>query len=310
MGRIATLAEAAAGRAPAPPPARPRGRRAPLSISLSALVAVTAVLTLMPATLQGKMPDPPPPPAVAAEMRPVDAARCLDPERGAGPPELVGLRARLVQDPVLDGYFERLLDESGVRLCLGEAMVECRGYFEPDRNLIAIRPGLDPVDMLLVAVHELRHVDQALRGFSPTTDFSMRETARLVYALEADAHALVVLFAWAELQAGRRDVWEAVSELEHYEDIAVAFAVAMGEGLAAEATRAAFRAWYTSEHRLRQYYVASCTHYLDALERAHRPQPTAMLPAHYFETLCLLPDGSNYGCHQTTEIRNLLLVPR
>jgi hypothetical protein len=51
-----------------------------------------------------------------------------------------------------------------------------------------------------------------------------------------------------------------------------------------------------------------CTLYLDTLERAHRPEPSASLPPRFFDTLCLLPDGSNYGCHLTAEIHDLLFL--
>jgi hypothetical protein len=279
------------------------GHAGGISRSPASIVAATALACLAAwAPLADVLPEG------AGHLPPPE--RCLGPGGVGGPPELAALRDRLATSAPLAGYFAGILAEGGVSLCLGEQMITCRGYFEPDHGVIAIRPDLDPVEQLLVVVHELRHVDQFLRGFAPTTEVSMRETARQVFALEADAHAMVLLFAWAELQDGREDAWDAAAGLEHYEDIAVAFAVAAGDGLEAEATLAAFRAWYTSERRLRQYYLSSCTHYLDALERVRRPQPTVSLAPRFFDTLCLMPDGSNYGCHLTAEIHNLLFLRR
>jgi hypothetical protein len=229
--------------------------------------------------------------------------RCLLAERPEGAPELRDLAARLAAEGPLSDYLGGLISGADVVLCLDPQAPGCRGYYEPVSHVIAFSPELGFDEKLLVAVHELRHVDQIRRGFVPPLSLDRREYVRLVYALEADAQALATLYAWTERAAGRPEVWAAAETLEHYEDIPAAFAAELdATGDAGLATRAAFSAWYASDWRRETYYHSACGQYLDQLDRAHLVPRYETWPAGYLDALCLLPDGTNYGCHLTDEI--------
>jgi len=87
------------------------------------------------------------------------------------------------------------------------------------------------------------------------------------------------------------------------EDIAAAFADAITAGATpAAATRAAFSAWYRSPWRLERYRAAAVGSHLDRLDDAKAIPTVARLPPDHFDRMCLMPDGSNYGCHLTEEI--------
>jgi hypothetical protein len=235
-------------------------------------------------------------------------AQCLLPGEGATATELADLaavRAALADETLLGGHLARILDASGVVLCRDATARGCRGYFDPEAGVIALRDGLTQDEMMLIAVHELRHLEQSARGFGLSLDYARAEIARQTFALEADAQAIAVLWAWEARAAGRPGPWAALAEMEHYADLGGAFATAMvAEGDAAAATRATFAAWYASDWRRERYYLTSCTRYLETLERSWRIESYASLPPEHFDDLCLMPDGTNYGCHETAEIRS------
>jgi hypothetical protein len=239
------------------------------------------------------------------------ARRCLTPD--APPPEgleaLAGIENRFGKDTVLGGYFTNLLRDSGVSLCLDPESGECRGYYVPEANAIALRPGLPADEMALIVLHELRHLDQHARGYGPSAEYAMAENARQMFALEADAQAVGALFAW-QRRAEDPGLWDAYLGFPRYRDIAVAFE-ASKEGGADDlaATRDAFRAWYHSDWRRRTYYLASCSAYLDLVDAEHLLPSYEPLPEGYFDGLCRLPDGRDYGCADTDEI-GLVGVPR
>jgi Putative metallopeptidase family (DUF6782) len=228
---------------------------------------------------------------------------CYRPETGTGPSELKTLRARLDDPAVFGGYFAGLLEGSGAVLCLDNRTPGCRGYFEPASNVIALLEGLSYGEKLLIAAHELRHAAQSADGFGPSVEYDRHENVRLTYALEADAQAITTLFAWSERSAGRPDAWEAALTLERYADIPEAFAAALdGGGDLTTATRTAFEAWYASDWRRESYYLSACSHVLDLLDETHSVESYARLPADHFDTLCRLPDGTDYGCTAAPEI--------
>jgi hypothetical protein len=233
------------------------------------------------------------------------AGRCLLGEGSGGPRELGDLAARLAIDGPLSDYVTGLLSSADVVLCLDPHAPGCRGYYEPNSRVIALSPDLTFDEKLLVVVHELRHLDQIRRGFVPSLSLDRREYVRLVFALEADAQALTTLYAWSERAAGRPKLWAAAETLAHYEDMAAAFAAEHGATAdPALATRAAFAAWYASDWRREMYYRSACGQYLDQLDGAHRVPRYDALPDGYLDTLCLLPDATNYGCHLIDEIRS------
>jgi hypothetical protein len=195
------------------------------------------------------------------------------------------------------GYFDILMRTSGVEICVDPLMTIFRGHYEPDENVIVIGANASLEEKTLILAHELRHVDQAARGYAPSIAFEMRENVRQIFALEADAQAVTVLFAWSMREAGNHSLWQALTTLEHAGDVAAPFEAAMlaGAGQAA-ATRAAFSAWYQSPWRVENYFTAATGAYLDQLDESRSVQSYRELPKSHFDRLCLMPNGGDYAC--------------
>jgi hypothetical protein len=195
------------------------------------------------------------------------------------------------------GYFDILMRTSGVEICVDPLMTLFRGHYEPNEHVIVIGADASLEEKALILAHELRHVDQAARGYAPSIAFDMRENVRQVYALEADAQAVTVLFAWSMREAGNPSLWQALKTLEHAGDMAAPFEAAMvaGAGQAA-ATRAAFSAWYQSQWRVESYFTAAAGAYLDQLDESRIVQRYGALPKGHFDRLCLMPNGGDYAC--------------
>ncbi len=241
--------------------------------------------------------------AALSAWSPGYAELCLLPGAPDQPADLEAIRDRLAGSDALDGYPAALIFEADPVFCLDPVAVGCRGYYEPSSNIIALAPDLDFDERLVIAVHELRHLDQAAHGFVPSLAYSRRASVRTTFALEADAQAIATLYAWTERAAGRPDAWEATLGLEHFEDIAPAFAAAFDQGGdLAFATRVAFAQWYASDWRRETYYASACSSFLDQIDASKAIRSYIPLPAGHFDELCRLPDGSNYGCHLTDEI--------
>ena len=204
------------------------------------------------------------------------------------------------------GYFDILMRTTGVEICVYPLMTFFRGHYEPDEHVIVIGANASLEEKALILAHELRHVDQAARGFAPSIAFDLRENVRQIFALEADAQAITVLFAWSMREAGNPSLWQALKTLEHAGDMAAPFEAAMqaGEGQAA-ATRAAFLAWYQSPWRVENYSTAAVGAYLDQLDESRSIQSYRELPRGHFDGLCLMPNGGDYACGLPTESKSL-----
>jgi hypothetical protein len=189
------------------------------------------------------------------------------------------------------------LDARQPQLCVVPVSLDARGYFDLEANVIAIREDLDPAQGLAILIHEARHLDQSVRGLCPSDDLAMAEVARATLALEADASAVLAHVAWEMREAGDGSVWNALAGFERYGDIARVYEAArVDNGPAAPALAAAFAQWYASDWRRERYYVASCSGYLDRVDEAHRLPVHGALDAAFFESLCLMPDGTSYDC--------------
>ncbi len=219
-----------------------------------------------------------------------------------GPEGLAVIEAALSGEDDFAAYLAEVVRAADVVFCVDPRLADCRGYYEPASRVVALDPGLSPEEMLLIAVHELRHADQLRRGFGLSLEWARLENVRLIFALEADAQAISTLYAAraAETEDGR-SLWEAAQSLEHYEDLARIFAEARAEGDVA-ATRATFAGWYASQWRREKYYLAACASYLDQRDALHARASYAQLPPDHFDRLCTMPGGENYGCHLTEEI--------
>ncbi len=109
--------------------------------------------------------------------------------------------------------------------------------------------------------------------------------------------------AWEMKENGYADPWTALKSFEKYSDILDSFSTSLLESRnLSVATNAAFAQWYHSPWRLESYYVSACTGYLDDLDQSKMLQSYGKLPDSFFESLCSLPDGSNYECINNPEI--------
>jgi len=266
------------------------------TVLLILAIALASLAAPLPANAATGHPHAPPT---------INARFCL-PAGDAPAAELAELAAAvdiLRRTPLLDGYFGRLLSECEPNICLDPATIDCRGYFDPKDHVIAVGGALSRLEMTLIVAHELRHLDQYRRGYGPSLAIDMGENIRLSFAMEADAQAIVTLFAWSANDSGDPALWQALEALEHAEDIAAAFADAITAGATpVSATRAAFSAWYRSPWRLERYRAAATGSHLDRLDAEKAIATAARLPPDHFDRMCLMPDGSNYDCHLTEEI--------
>lgn len=197
----------------------------------------------------------------------------------------------------------RIAQEKRATICLDDIIWNERGFFDFDLNFIVLKNSLTFSEKVLILVHELRHLDQYSRGFCPSTQFDISEHVRLTYALEADAQAITTLSAWIMRENGYTDPWNALKGFVNYEDIPDSFSISFLENQNLSiATNAAFAQWYHSAWRLESYYVSACTSYLDDLDRSKMIQSYGKLPDSFFDSLCSLPDGSNYECLKNPEI--------
>ena len=197
----------------------------------------------------------------------------------------------------------QIAQEKRATICLDDIIWDERGFFDFDLNFIVLKNSLTFPEKVLILVHELRHLDQYSRGFCPSTQFDIREHVRLTYALEADAQAITTLSAWNMKENGYTAPWTALKGFVNYNDILDSFSISFLESQnLSTATNAAFAQWYHSSWRMESYYVSACTSYLDDLDRSKMIQSYEKLPDSFFESLCSLPDGSNYECLKNPEI--------
>lgn len=242
--------------------------------------------------------------SASAVGAPGDFRQCLPAGAGASSEmvELAAARDMLVGSPAFGSYFAGILDSTAVSVCFDPAAVDCRGYMEPEANVIALAPRLSCGEKALILAHELRHLWQYRRGFSMSLDHDVREHVRLTYAIEADAQAFATYVAFVERDR-EPSLWQAARRLSNYEDIAAAIEQAASAGATpADIMLAGFTAWYASSWRLRQYYRGAAGNYLDRLDELSAVRHYGRFPAGRFDDLCQMPDGSNYGCQATAEI--------
>ncbi|WP_163272871.1 ImmA/IrrE family metallo-endopeptidase [Chelativorans alearense] len=207
-------------------------------------------------------------------------------------------------------YFKALISSSGVSVCQDPLSFACRGYFEPEGNIIAVAPGLTEGQKVIILAHELRHLDQHERGYPLSLKYDLREYVRQTFALEADAQAFAVLVAWSLREYGNDEPWTAAVGFEEFSDIAKVFEEAVrAENSPGEVMRLTFKSWYSSPWRLEKYCLSAAGDYLDQLEVRKAIGRYEELPPDRFNTLCEMPDSSNYGCDSTVEIARKVTFP-
>jgi hypothetical protein len=204
-------------------------------------------------------------------------------------PEIADFVAEVAPIFSLFPSLEASLAADASELCLAEPLHTARGYFEPETRRIVIEKALSSGLRQAVLVHELRHAQQFATGSCPAPGLSMRENARAVFAMEADASVVSMLVAWR--------MREAVANWPMQQDIAVAFAAEMAaHDDPTRSAASAFARWYADEARRERYYVAICSGYLDTEDSTHRLPSYGELDPAFFADLCRLPDGRAYDC--------------
>jgi hypothetical protein len=190
-----------------------------------------------------------------------------------------------------------------VAVCEDNNQLASRGYYDYDYHVIGLLRGVSLSKRTLILVHELRHVDQVSQGYYHSLDYDINEMVRLTFAVEADANAIMTLFAWRMKQLGFVDPWITLRNSEKYSDIPKRFEAEMkNDSNEITATRAAFIQWYQSDWRVTSYYRTALSGYLDLLDETKRLRRYNKLPEDYLDGLCILPAGENYGCHLTKEV--------
>lgn len=226
---------------------------------------------------------------------------CIDvPHIGTDPNEPAGLvqvyeevRAGLEPFPSLLAA----LEEQSPKLCLSSEMDNAHGYLDIELNRIYLSDQLTMAMQVGVLLHEIRHLEQSALGICPSDDLAMAEYARSIFALEADASAVSLLVAWNMKENGNDGPWLALSEWPTQSDIAAKFASEMMvSGDVPSAASVAFDQWYMSDVRREDYYIASCSDFLDRQDASKLLPRYQLVPTDFFDDLCRLPDGSRYQC--------------
>lgn len=185
-------------------------------------------------------------------------------------------------------------------LCVADTLHDARGYFEPRSSRLVIATDMAPALQKAVLIHELRHLEQKFHGSCPEPNLSMKENARAIFAMEADATTYSLAVAWDLRKAGMPDTWNALATWPMQADIATAFEAEMGRsGDLISAASAAFTQWYAKDGRRELYYLASCSDYLESRDRDHRMLSYDRLSSGFFNALCRLPDGEAYPCAES-----------
>lgn len=184
-------------------------------------------------------------------------------------------------------------------LCLVARASEAHGAFQPETATISLYNGLSPGETTAILIHELRHLDQTARDVCLSPDLAMREHARAVFALEADAMAVTMLIAWELRGTDGGAAFDALRSMSGSADIAATFAQTITEtGDSALATADAFTAWYASETRRESYYISSCEAYLSEREDSKRLPGSLSFDATILTRMCRLPTGETYPCRE------------
>jgi len=186
-------------------------------------------------------------------------------------------------------------------LCVSNQMDGALAYLDVQNNQIFFDEDLSKAMKIGVLLHELRHLWQFTHNVCPSDDLAMKEYARAIFALEADASAISLLVAWDMKESGEAAAWEALSAWYSQSDIASNFAATIAEtGDPGLAVTSAFYQWYASSIRIENYYFSSCSDYLDRQDASHAIPQYRLIPAEFFMRLCKLPDGAPYDCGDRT----------
>jgi hypothetical protein len=210
----------------------------------------------------------------------------------------------LRKEPLISTYLLSFLKKINTVICIDERDDETRGYYDFKYNIIGLKEHLELFEKLIILVHELRHISHFNKGYVNSLDYDIDEIIRMNFAIEADVQAIVTLYAWRMKEIDINEVWNAIHGFEHYFDIAEEFEKEIKRSKdELKATYAAFVQWYKSEWRVDKYYKCSYAWYVDRLDETKLIPKYEKLPETFFTKLCELPNGKNYGCHRSDEIK-------
>jgi len=226
---------------------------------------------------------------------------CIDvPDIGADPNVPAGLVQVYEEAAAGLAHFPSLLtalEEQSPKLCLSSNMDNAHGYLDIEQNRIYLSDQISVAMQVGVLLHEIRHLEQSAIGICPSDDLAMEEYARATFALEADASVVSLMVAWDMKENGNNGPWLALSAWPTQSDIASMFAsVILASGDVPSAASAAFDQWYVSDVRREDYYIASCSDFLDRQDASKLLPRYQLVPADFLDDLCRLPDGSRYQC--------------
>ncbi len=208
------------------------------------------------------------------------------------------------KEPKVSKYLLSFLKKQNTVICIDERDDETRGYYDFKYNIIGLKEHLELFEKLIILVHELRHITHFNKGYFNSLDYDIDEIIRMNFAIEADVQAIVTLYAWRMKKKDINEVWNAIYGFEHYCDIAEVFEQEIKRSKdEMKATYAAFIQWYKSDWRVDKYYKCSYAWYVDMLDDTKLIQKYVKLPENFFNNLCELPSGKNYGCHRSDEIK-------
>lgn len=215
----------------------------------------------------------------------------------------------LLKAPIYAKYLLKNVEHLNTAFCIDDRADGTRGYYDYKFNIISVRKKLDFATKLIIYIHELRHVDHVSRNFCQSLDFHEKEMVRMTYAIEADANAFTALYAWQLKENGSLMAWNKLKDLIHYSDIPVAFENEFQQsGDKLSATRKAFEQWYKSKWRKQNYLKYCMSGYHEMLDDTNLIQKYAPLSNDFFNDLCTLPEGKNYKCHLTEEIKESIKI--
>lgn len=214
-----------------------------------------------------------------------------------GPDEIVALARRLTDTLVPHPSLAKALTAQAPVLCIDDSLVEEQAYFEPKSNRVVLNADLDQDFQLAIMIHEVRHLEQFVRGSCPTTSYTLNDYTRARLALEADASAVGIYVAWTLREGGIAGPWDKLKSWPTHGDLVARFESEMAAGAGeVAATSATFAQWYTSAKRREMYTFAICWNYLDALDREKILPGRQVLPETFGAQLCVMPDGRPYEC--------------
>lgn len=206
--------------------------------------------------------------------------------------EAILKRAQAGESPLF-----KIAREQVVSVCIDPHEGLARGFFEPARNMIALRDTLSTSEAIVILLHELRHLDQFSRGHCASIRFDVREEVRFAFMVEADAMAITADAVWTLKQRGDHGPWDTFVDLQDYGDIAEAYAAVKAVGGTRDAAlTAAFTQWFQSDWRRESYDHAACMAYYDQLDQSKKLQRYELRSDEALQAVCTLPDGGTYEC--------------